>query len=87
MRNVEQGLIPSCNEQKLLMKFLRPILDSDNVEFRSREIEKSISMLERHFPFKMHDYQKFRFAIFYGLYEKGTDFPVFNEKRHRNSFH
>ena len=47
------------------MKFLRPILDSDNVEFRSREIEKSISMLERHFPFKMHDYQKFRFAIFY----------------------
>lgn len=79
MRNVEQGLIPSCNEQKLLMKFLRPILDSDNVEFRSREIEKSISMLERHFPFKMHDYQKFRFAIFYGLYEKGTDFPVFNE--------
>ena len=79
MRKVEQGLIPSCNEQKLLMKFLRPILDSDNVEFRSREIEKSMSMLERHFPFKMHDYQKFRFAIFYGLYEKGTDFPVFNE--------
>lgn len=79
MRNVEQGLIPSCNEQKLLMKFLRPILDSDRVEFRSRDIEKSISMLERHFPFKMHDYQKFRFAIFYGLYEKGTDFPVFNE--------
>lgn len=79
MRNVEQGLIPSCNEQKLLMKFLRPILDSDRVEFRSRDIEKSISMLERHFPFNMHDYQKFRFAIFYGLYEKGTDFPVFNE--------
>lgn len=79
MRNVEQGLIPSCNEQKLLMKFLRPILDSERVEFRSRDIEKSISMLERHFPFKMHDYQKFRFAIFYGLYEKGTDFPVFNE--------
>lgn len=79
MRSVEQGLIPSCNEQKLLMKFLRPILDSDRVEFRSRDIEKSISMLERHFPFNMHDYQKFRFAIFYGLYEKGTDFPVFNE--------
>lgn len=79
MRNVEQGLIPSCNEQKLLMKFLRPILDSDRVEFRSRDIEKSISMLERHFPFKMHDYQRFRFAIFYGLYEKGTEFPVFDE--------
>lgn len=79
MRNVEQGLIPSCKEQKLLMDFLRPILDSDKVEFRAEHIEKAVGMLERHFPFKMHDYQKFRFAIFYGLYEKDTDFPVFNE--------
>ena len=58
------------------MDFLRPILDSDKTEFRADHVEKSVAMLERHFPFKMHDYQLFRFAIFYGLYEKGTDFPV-----------
>lgn len=79
MRKVEQGLIPSCKEQKLLMDFLRPILDDKNIEFRAKHIEDAIAMLERHFPFHMHDYQRFRFAIFYGLYEKGTEFPVFNE--------
>lgn len=79
MRKVEQGLIPSCNEQKLLMDFIRPILDSESTEFRADHIEKAVAMLERHFPFSMHDYQKFRFAIFYGLYEKGTDFPIFSD--------
>lgn len=79
MRKVEQRKIPSCNEQKLLMPFIRKILDNSKTEFRAEHIEKAVNMLERHFPFKMHDYQLFRFAIFYGLYEKGTDFPVFNE--------
>ena len=67
MRKVEQGLIPSCKEQKLLMDFLRPILDDKNIEFRAKHIEDAIAMLERHFPFHMHDYQRFRFAIFYHL--------------------
>lgn len=79
MRKVEQKQIPSCNEQKLLMPFIRKVLDDPNTEFRKEHIEKAVAMLERHFPFKMHDYQLFRFAIFYGLYEKGTDFPIFNE--------
>ena len=61
------------------MNFIRPILDSESTEFRADHIEKAVAMLERHFPFGMHDYQKFRFAIFYGLYEKGTDFPIFSE--------
>lgn len=61
------------------MDFLRPILDDKNIEFRAKHIEDAIAMLERHFPFHMHDYQRFRFAILYGLYEKGTEFPVFNE--------
>lgn len=80
MRKVEQGKIPSCNEQKQLMKFLRPILDSPDVEFREKHIEESVEMIHRHFPFKMHDYQLFEFACFYGLYEKGTEFPVFSER-------
>lgn len=78
MRKVEQGQTPACREQKLLMSFLRQILDSSKTEFRAEEVEAMIEMQERHFPFKQHDYQKFRKAIFYGLYEKGTDFPIFD---------
>ena len=79
MRKVEQKKIPSCKEQKLLMPFLREVLDDPNTEIRAEVIEDGVEMLHRYFPFKMHDYQLFRFAIFYGLYEKGTDFPIFNE--------
>nr|DAF59941.1 MAG TPA: Large Terminase [Siphoviridae sp. ctGz830] len=79
MYKIEQRKIPACKEQKLLMPFLRNILDSPNTEIKSDIIEDGVTMLERYFPFKLHDYQRFRFAIFYGLYEKGTDFPIFNE--------
>ena len=79
MYKIEQRKIPACKEQKLLMPFLRNILDSPNTEIKSDIIEDGATMLERYFPFKLHDYQRFRFAIFYGLYEKGTDFPIFNE--------
>lgn len=79
MRKVEQAQIPACREQKLLMPFIREILDNKNIEFRANATEEAVLMLHRNFPFKMHDYQLFRFAIFYGLYEKGTEYPVFNE--------
>lgn len=79
MRKVEQRQIPSCNEQKLLMTFIRKVLDDPKTEIRADIIEDGVEMLHKYFPFEMHDYQLFRFAIFYGLYEKGTDFPIFNE--------
>lgn len=79
MYKIEQGKIPSCREQKLLMPFIRSVLDDKKTEFRADIVEQGVEMLGRYFPFKMHDYQLFRFAIFYGLYEKGTDFPIFDE--------
>lgn len=79
METIEKRKIPSCKEQKLLMPFVRKVLDDPNVEIRADIIEAGVEMLHRYFPFKMHDYQLFRFAIFYGLYEKGTDFPIFDE--------
>lgn len=79
MYKIEQRKIPACKEQKFLMPFLRNILDNPNTEIKADIIEDGVAMLERYFPFKLHDYQRFRFAIFYGLYEKGTDFPIFNE--------
>lgn len=79
MRKVEQKKIPSCNEQKLLMPFIRKVLDNPNVEIRKEVIENGVDMLHRYFPFKMHDYQLFRFALLYGLFYKDTGFPVFTE--------
>lgn len=61
------------------MPFLRKVLDDPNTEIRADMIDEGVEMLHRYFPFQMHDYQLFRFAIFYGLYEKGTEFPIFNE--------
>lgn len=79
MRKIEQSEIPSCNEQKLLMPFIREILDSKKTEFKADRVETAVKMLHRNFPFRMHDYQLFRFAVFYGLYEKETEFPIFDE--------
>lgn len=79
MRKVEQRLVPSCNEQKLLMPFIRKVLDDPDTEIRKKVIDDGVDMLHKYFPFEMHDYQLFRFAIFYGLFQKGTDFPIFDE--------
>lgn len=79
MRKIEQRLIPSCNEQKLLMPFMRKVLDDPNTEIRKEVIDDGVDLLHRYFPFKMHDFQLFRFAILYGLFNKDDGFPVFTE--------
>ena len=79
MRKVDDGKVLACQEQKMLMPFVRTVLDNPNVEIRHKVIDEGVDMLHRWFPFQMHDFQLFRFALFYGLFEKGTDFPVFNE--------
>lgn len=79
MRKVEQKKIPSCKEQKLLMPFLREVLDDPNTEIRAEVIDDGVEMLHRYFPFKMHDFQLFRFAVLYGLFRKDNGFPVFRQ--------
>ena len=85
MRKVEQKKIPSCKEQKLLMPFLREVLDDSNVEIRADVIEDGVDLLHRYFPFEMHDYQLFRHAILYGVFYKDTGFPVFIKNTIQNS--
>lgn len=79
LRKVEDNKIPACKEQKALTKFIRKILDDQNTEIRHKTIDEGVEMLHRWFPFKMHDFQLFRFALLYGLFEKGTEFPIFSE--------
>lgn len=79
MHKIEKRKIPSCKEQKLLMPFLRKVLDDPNTEIRADVINEGVELLHRYFPFKMHDFQLFRFAILYGLFRKDNGFPVFRQ--------
>lgn len=67
MRMVETGEIVSCNEQKQLMTFLRWKLDQPNVVIDAEAIEKSVSVPEKYFPFKLFAWQRFINAFIFGV--------------------
>lgn len=69
---VDEGEIETCKEQKELMEFLRWKLDQSNVVIDAEAIEKSISVPEKYFPFKLFPWQKFINAFIYGVrYDDG----------------
>ncbi|GGJ51074.1 terminase [Virgibacillus kapii] len=67
MRMVEQEEIESCNEQKLLMKYVRSVLDRDDVVLNFTDIEKSVNVPASYFPFQLFPWQKFLNALMYGV--------------------
>ena len=72
MQMVDKGKIETCKEQKQLMEFLRWKLDQPNVVIDAEAIEKSISVPEKYFPFKLFPWQKFINAFIYGVrYDDG----------------
>lgn len=77
MRMVENEEIRTCKEQKLLMEFLRWKLSSDDIVIDHDEIQKSIDVPQRYFPFKLFEWQKFLNALIFGVrYKDGR--LVFN---------
>src|SRR5699024_9368619 len=67
MRMVEQGEIESCKEQKLLMKYVRSILDRDDVIIDEDAINKSVEKHAPYFPFDLFPLQKFLNALMLGV--------------------
>jgi len=67
MDMVDQELIETCEEHKMLMHFLRWKLDQPNVIIDAEAIEKSITVPEPYFPFKLFPWQKFVNAFIYGV--------------------
>lgn len=67
MDMVDNDLIESCEEQKILMHFLRWKLDQPNVVIDAEAIEKSVEKPEPYFPYKLFPWQKFINAFIYGV--------------------
>ncbi len=76
---VETGKVHSCKEQKLLMKFVKNVLDEENVIIKSDKIYEAVEIIEKYFPFKLIDFQKFFVSFVVGVYYKDDDTLVFDE--------
>lgn len=75
---VENEEIPVCEEQKMMVKWLKKKLDTEKIIIKEEEIEKAIITKEKWFPYPLLDWEKFLDACEYGLYyEDGS--LVFNE--------
>ncbi|MDA2567539.1 terminase large subunit, partial [Bacillus cereus] len=79
MYMVESGQIRSCQEQKLLMKYIRKVLERDDIYFNAKAAEDSVSIPAKYFPFELFPWQKFLNALMYGVRFKKDDRIVFDE--------
>ncbi|WP_337970144.1 terminase TerL endonuclease subunit [Virgibacillus salexigens] len=78
MRMVEQEEIESCKEQKDLMKYVRSVLDRDDVVIHSEDIKKSVNIPAKYFTIELYAWQRFLNALMYGVrYDDGR--LVWNE--------
>lgn len=66
---VEKGRYYTCNEQKQLIKFIKPILDSEDVVFKPEIVEEYVRITEKYF-FKLMPDQKFYACLIFGLFYK-----------------
>lgn len=75
---VENEEIRVCQEQKMMVKWLKNKLNTENIIINNEEIEKAIVTKEKWFDYPLLDWEKFLDACEYGLYyEDGS--LVFNE--------
>ncbi|MDA2567532.1 terminase large subunit, partial [Bacillus cereus] len=79
MYMVESEQIRSCQEQKLLMKYIRKVLERDDIYFNAKAAEDSVSIPAKYFPFELFPWQKFLNALMYGVRFKKDDRIVFDE--------
>lgn len=68
----------ACKEQKQLMKFVKKVLDEEDVYIDSNKIYEAVDVIEKYFPFKLIDFQKFFIAFVVGVFNKDGSL-TFNE--------
>lgn len=78
LRDVEQGKVHACKEQKQLMPLVRKVLDDPNVKFDPYHPEEYARITEKYF-FKLMPDQKFYAALILGLTYKDTGLLVFDQ--------
>jgi len=78
MQLVNSGKVHSCKEQKLLMKFVKKVLDTEDILIDSDEIYKAVETINRYFDFNLLNFQDFFVAFVVGVRYKSGQL-VFNE--------
>lgn len=76
---VESGKVHTCEEQKLLIEFVKKVLDDENVYIDHARIYESVRVVEDYFPFKLIHFQKFLFSFVDGVFYKDTGDLVFDD--------
>lgn len=75
---VENEEIKVCKEQKMMVKWLKNKLETEDIIIKHEEIEKAIMTKEKWFEYPLLDWEKFLDACEYGLYYKDNSL-VFDE--------
>ncbi len=76
---VENGKVHTCEEQKLLIDFVKKVLDDPNVYIDHERIYESVRVVEDYFPFELIHFQKFLFCFVDGVFYKDTGDLVFDD--------
>lgn len=76
---VDSGKVHTCEEQKLLVKFVKQILDDPNVFIDSAKIYEAVRVIEDYFPFQLIHFQKFFISFVDGIYYKDSGELVFDD--------
>lgn len=68
MFDVVNGHVKASKENHLLMMYLQTVLDKEDVYIESDTIQDAIDFIERYFPYKLLDWQKFLIAFIVGVF-------------------
>lgn len=75
---VESGEVAACEEQFLLIKYLRKVLSRQDVYINKKMVEDSVEIPGRYFPYELFPWQKFANVFIFGVRWKDDDSLVFN---------
>lgn len=59
---VESGKIRTCNEQKLLIKYVKRVFADEDIYIDTERVEKYMSY-QKYFPFKLFEWEEFLFCL------------------------
>ncbi|UOE57960.1 terminase TerL endonuclease subunit [Cytobacillus oceanisediminis] len=75
---IESGELPACEEQHLLIDYVKKILERDDVYIDAEMVENSIEIPAKYFPYSLYPWQKFVNVFIFGLRWKSDNTLVFN---------
>ena len=60
---VESGMVRTCEEQKLLVDYVKDVFKNETLKYDMTQIEKYLSY-QKYFPFQLFEWEIFCFVLF-----------------------